>query len=69
MINDTQNPYNFSVDTLKYLLFQAEKQQQQVDKSIQEATFVISNPLPAITLNVTKQTYNYSICYFYGYVK
>lgn len=30
MINDTQNPYYFSVDTLKYLLFQAEKQQQLI---------------------------------------
>ena len=27
MINDTQNHYYFSVDTLKYLLFQTEKQQ------------------------------------------
>ena len=43
------------------LVVEAEKQQQQVDKSIQEATFVISNPLPTITLNVTKQTYNYHI--------
>ncbi len=43
------------------LVVEAEKQQQQVDKSIQEATFVISNPLPAITLNVAKQTYNYHI--------
>ena len=43
------------------LVVEAKKQQQQVDKSIQEATFVISNPLPAITLNVAKQTYNYHI--------
>jgi len=43
------------------LVLEAEQQQQKVEKSIQEATFVISNPLPAITLNVTKQTYNYHI--------
>jgi len=39
----------------------AELQQQQVEKKIQEATFVINNPLPAITLNVTKETFNYHI--------
>ncbi|UMB59627.1 hypothetical protein MHL31_11110 [Lutibacter sp. A80] len=43
------------------LIVEAEQQQQQVEKTIQEATFVIANPLPAITLNVTKQTYNYHI--------
>lgn len=37
------------------------EQQQQVEKTIQEATFVISNPLPTITLNVAKETYNYHI--------
>lgn len=43
------------------LVAEAEQQQQQVEKTIQEATFVISNPLPAITLNVTKQTFNYHV--------
>ncbi|GGK39325.1 MULTISPECIES: HU-CCDC81 and SPOR domain-containing protein [Flavobacteriaceae] len=43
------------------LVAESEQQQQQVEKTIQEATFVIANPLPAITLNVTKQTYNYHI--------
>jgi hypothetical protein len=43
------------------LVAKAELQQQQVEKTIQEATFVINNPLPAITLNVTKKTYNYHI--------
>jgi hypothetical protein len=43
------------------LVVEAELQQQQVEKTIQEATFVIANPLPAITLNVSKQTYNYHI--------
>jgi len=43
------------------LVAKSEQQQQQVDKTIQEATFVISNPLPTITLNVAKETYNYHI--------
>ncbi len=43
------------------LVAKSEQQQQQVEKTIQEATFVISNPLPTITLNVVKETYNYHI--------
>ncbi len=43
------------------LVAEAEQQQQKVEKTIQEATFVIENPLPAITLNVTKETYNYHV--------
>ena len=43
------------------LVVEAEQQQQKVEKTIQEATFVIENPLPAITLNVTKETYNYHV--------
>jgi len=43
------------------LVAQTEQQLQKVNKTIQEATFVISNPLPTITLNVTKETYNYHI--------
>ena len=43
------------------LVAQSNAQQQQVEKTIQEATFVISNPLPTITLNVAKETYNYHI--------
>ncbi len=43
------------------LVAETQIQQQKVEKSIQEATFVISNPLPAITLNVAKETYNYHI--------
>ena len=40
----------------------AEQQQQEtVNKKIQEATFVIDNPLPTITLNVTKEINNYHI--------
>lgn len=47
--------------TYNNLVAETQKQQLKVEKSIQEATFVISNPLPAITLNVTKQTFNYHI--------
>lgn len=43
------------------LVAQSEQQQQNVEKTIQEATFVIDNPLPAITLNVTKKVNNYHI--------
>lgn len=43
------------------LIAKAESQQQQVEKTIQEATFVIENPLPAITLNVTKETQNFHV--------
>jgi len=34
---------------------------QQLDNKIQQATFVIENPLPAITLNVSKQSGNYHV--------
>jgi hypothetical protein len=47
--------------TYKNLMAQSELQQQKVDKTIQEATFIINNPLPAITLNVSKKTHNYHI--------
>lgn len=43
------------------LVAKAELQQLQVEKTIQEATFVIDNPLPAISLNVIKETYNYHV--------
>lgn len=38
-----------------------EEARQQLDTKIQEATFVIENPLPAVTFNVTKQRGNYHI--------
>ncbi|PKG52096.1 MULTISPECIES: SPOR domain-containing protein [Olleya] len=38
-----------------------EEANAQLDSKIQEATFVISNPLPAITLHVNKQSGNYHI--------
>ena len=43
------------------MVAETEQQQKKVEKTIQEATFVISSPLPAITLNVTKEIYNYHI--------
>lgn len=43
------------------LVAQAAQQQQKVTKSIQEATFVISNPLPTITLTIAKETPKYHI--------
>ncbi len=40
----------------------AQKQaNEQLDAKVQEATFVISNPLPAATLSLEKQTGNYHI--------
>ncbi len=45
----------------KNMVAQAQQQQKKVEKTIQEATFVISNPLPIITLNIHKETYNYHI--------
>jgi len=38
-----------------------EEANQQLETKIQEATFIISNPLPAAILNVSKQTGNYHI--------
>lgn len=38
-----------------------EKANKEIDTKVQEATFVISNPLPSINLNVEKQTGNFHI--------
>ncbi|AUC82905.1 SPOR domain-containing protein [Lacinutrix sp. Bg11-31] len=38
-----------------------EEANTQLETKIQEATFIISNPLPAATLNVSKQSGNYHI--------
>ena len=38
-----------------------EEASKQLDNKIQQATFVIDNPLPAVTFNVTKQSGNYHI--------
>lgn len=42
-------------------LLAEQKQQDDVEQKIQQATFVITNPLPAITLNVAKEIKNYHI--------
>jgi len=38
-----------------------EKANEQLDAKVQEATFIISNPLPAATLSLEKQSGNYHI--------
>lgn len=43
------------------LLVTAEMKQQQVEKKIQEATFEIENPLPSITVNIAKETFDYHV--------
>ena len=42
-------------------LIAEQHQQELVQQKIQEATFVIENPLPAITLNIAKETNNYHV--------
>ena len=53
---------NYYVDQIEtHNQLAQEQATQQLETKIQEATFVIENPLPAITFNVTKQTGNYHI--------
>ncbi len=42
-------------------IVEVRQQQKAIETKIQEATFVIKNPIPAITLNVTKETHRYHI--------
>ena len=42
-------------------LLAEQQQQEDVEKKIQQATFVITNPLPAITLNVAEESKNYHV--------
>lgn len=52
----------FYVDNInKHNQIAQEQASEQLETKIQEATFVIDNPLPAVTLNVTKQSGNYHI--------
>jgi nucleoid DNA-binding protein len=53
------NYYNNSIESHNQLA--QEEANAQLDAKVQEATFVISNPLPAVTLTVEKQTGNYHI--------
>jgi cell division protein FtsN len=38
-----------------------QQHQQQTEQNIQEATFIISNPLPTITLHVAKESKNFHV--------
>ncbi|WP_439152118.1 SPOR domain-containing protein [Winogradskyella sp.] len=53
------NYYNNSIESHNQLA--QEEANAQLDAKVQEATFVISNPLPAATLTVEKQSGNYHI--------
>lgn len=55
----TWNTYN--ENQYQQQLLAEQLQQDSVNKKIQEATFVIENPLPTITLNVAKEINNYHI--------
>ena len=51
--------YNTTIENHNQLA--QEEANAQLDAKVQEATFVISNPLPAATLSLEKQTGNYHI--------
>ncbi|OMP32169.1 SPOR domain-containing protein [Mangrovimonas sp. DI 80] len=53
------NYYMKDVETHNQLA--QEQANEQLDHKVQEATFVIDNPLPSVTLNVAKQSGNYHI--------
>ncbi|WP_111683146.1 HU domain-containing protein [Winogradskyella tangerina] len=53
------NYYSNSIENHNQLA--QEEANAQLDAKVQEATFVISNPLPAATLSIAKQTGNYHI--------
>lgn len=51
--------YNSNIESHNQLA--QEEANEQLDAKVQEATFVISNPLPAATLSLEKQSGNYHI--------
>ncbi|MEN8886214.1 MAG: SPOR domain-containing protein [Winogradskyella sp.] len=53
------NYYNTTITDHNQLA--QEKANEQLDAKVQEATFIISNPLPAATLSLHKQSGNYHI--------
>ena len=55
----TWNTYN--VNQYNEQILAEQQQQKAVELEIQQATFVIDNPLPTITLNITKEVHNYHI--------
>lgn len=53
---------NYYVDQIEtHNQLAQEEATQQLETKIQEATFIIETPLPAITFNITKQSGNYHI--------
>ena len=51
----------YSNQVSEHNLAEQQKAATQLESQIQQATFVIDNPLPAITLKVSKQTGNYHV--------
>ena len=53
---------NYYVNQIEqHNLLAQEEANKAIENKVQEATFIIDNPLPAVTLNVTKQTGNFHI--------
>ncbi len=51
----------YSSQVSKHNIAEQQEAQEQLQAQIQQATFIIDNPLPAVTFNVAKQTGNYHI--------
>lgn len=51
----------YSDQVTKHNLAEQQEAQDQLQQQIQQATFVIDNPLPAITFNIEKQSGNYHV--------
>ena len=51
----------YSSQVSKHNIAEQQQAQEQLQEQIQQATFVIDNPLPAVTFNVAKQTGSYHI--------
>lgn len=51
----------YSDQVTEHNVAEQQKAASQLENQIQQATFVIDNPLPAVTFKVTKQTGNYHI--------
>ncbi len=55
----TANYYSSQIDSHNQIAEEAA--QEQLQNRIQEATFIIENPLPAVKLNIAKQSGNYHV--------
>ncbi|MGY5851230.1 HU domain-containing protein [Salegentibacter sp. F14] len=51
----------YSNQVTKHNLAEQQEAQDQLNQQIQQATFIIDNPLPAITFNIEKQSGNYHV--------